>query len=297
MADARSPGTVIAMAIIRLATYRNDEASASRLRELLRWVDAHWPVRKAIVQSTHKFDPRVNSCTANGTAIHLADEFTQGVVSREALECAAFAYGEHLDTELAAPLVFPLIGFNVTWAATSVYVGVLFLAVGLPVGIAAALLLDCTGAGLHRGIAQIFSGLHADAMTVELGPIKGYREKLEALDASRTGETALAGTRGHTMASRASAQPWRTTVDLDSAVCDAISNCALATLPPADVLVLEAGPWQTPRLRQPSPFRISVLGGGLRYHEFDVSHLQALRRFVVVCWLICKLRRELGMNN
>ncbi|KAG8458673.1 hypothetical protein KFE25_008470 [Diacronema lutheri] len=288
--DGSSPGAVATRAILHAALCACDEP---RLRALLGCLDTHWPRDKAISQSTHAFDPRANVHACTGVALRIADEFRRGEVSRAELMSAAAAYGDSIDAEAAAPLSLPLSGFAPAHAALAAYAGVLFLAVGVPVGLLGALLLDWTGAGIHRGMAQVILGLCADGGTVERGPIRGYDNKLLALQGAMAAANRATDGRAATEDGR-----WRTTAELERCVHHAIALHIPSSQAFADALPLEGGPFSTPRLRQPSAFpRVRLLGGGIRRHEFDISHVQRLRRFAHIVWAVAELRWSLSVST
>jgi hypothetical protein len=277
---AWSPGEVVTRAILQVGT----ATEAFRLRALLGWLGTRWPVTKAIRQSTHTFDPRVNECLHSNLAARVADDYRAWTLTRAELDELAAAYGEHIDAELSSACVLPTARCHLAYSALALYAGLLFLSIGVPIGLVGALMLDWGSVGIHRGMAQIMSGLYADSTTVELGPVAGYREKLLVL------RTTIGG-RAHGTATSG----WESTAELERAVHDHVAECTPAapgTFP--DALAFCAGPMGTPRLLRPRLFGLRVLGGGIRRHEFDVTHLQKLRRFVLICWIVYELRNYLG---
>lgn len=289
------PGRLVARAIVNVASA--GRGGLPRVERLLQGIDARWETAKAIRQSTHSFDARANAVTCNGSALHLAHSTD---MSREELVEAAEAYGEMLDGELRAPLCVPTARLSLPWAAMTAYVTPLFIAMGLPLGAVGAAMLDWTGVGLHRGIVQVFTGLYADATTVEVGPVGGYFAKLAFITAllrceNVVGPLHVVPPDGAWEEEMQSSMP-----RLEAALghlCGSIPG--VTTVPGTsapDALVFAPGAFGTPMLRHAKHLRgLKVLGGGVRRHEFDVTHLQRVRRFAHVVWTVWQLRVETAL--
>ena len=278
---------IIACAILEAAL--SDLASSQRCLDALGTLEVDWPHNRALSLSGHRFDPRCNVPRRLAAAPLVATRARALRLPEIDIGAHAWAHASMVGARLRAGTpALPVFGVHAGWCCASAWIAVLFVVVGVPIGVAASILTDWwLGEGIYRGIAQCAAGIVHDA-TTRRRRVVGLREWTDTFEALllRDGDSGGDGDELRRFAALRAALRARRGGDAAAAPAELFrfesSGCC-------EVPRFDAALWRDtfpPRAK----LALHVSGGGLRDHNFEVDDLQACRAAFAGLWACCELR-------